>query len=580
MDTPKEALAHLFSKALHAAFAPLPKEAQDIPLEISKSTQEKFGHYQFNSAMRLAKPLGKPPRVIAEAIVNNLEKDHVIASVEIAGPGFINVTLTTAYLSSMVEAVSKNGPNPKQKQNEKIIVDFSSPNIAKELHVGHLRSTIIGDCLARLFEFQGYEVKRLNHMGDWGTQFGMLIAYIKEHAPDAFTGQKECLLSDLMNWYKAAKAKFDADPEFKMRSQAEVGKLQGGDPASLETWKAIVEISKRSYKEIYRLLDVRIEDRPESFYNPFLNDVVEELQKKGMVTESEGALCIFLDGFTGRDGEPLPLIVKKSDGAYNYATTDLAAIRHRLQEEKADRIIYVTDAGQASHFKMIFQAAVKAGWLDKKVRVDHVPFGLVLGLDGKKFKTRSGETEKLIDLILNAVAKAYEIIEERQRDMSEPEKKALATSLGVSCIKYADLSCHRTGDYTFSYDRMLKFEGNTASYLLYSFVRIQGIKRKIGEKADTILKTSKADIRHPSEVALGLHIARFNETLSQMAEDLLPNQLTEYLFELAEKFNAFFRDCRVEGSSEEASRLILVDASEKVLQAGLDILGIKTVDRM
>jgi len=570
MQNPKEKLVELFSNSLKKSFP----EGAPVPLEVVKSS---FGHYQFNSAMRLAKPLGKPPRAIAEALVEGIQKDSVIETLEIAGPGFINITVSAPYLSQIVDFIAHEGLR-EAKRPEKVVIDFSSPNIAKELHVGHLRSTIIGDSLARLLEFQGFDVLRLNHMGDWGTQFGMLIAYIKEKG---ILDLSKYTLSDLMSWYKASKMQFDADPEFKTRSQLEVGRLQGGDPESLRVWNAIVDISKKSYQEIYRLLDIKITDRPESFYNPLLKPIVEELKAKGITVESEGALCIFLDGFTGREGEALPLIIQKSDGAYNYATTDLAAIRHRLQEEKADRLIYVTDAGQANHFKMIFQAAEKAGWLNlKKTRVDHVPFGLVLGMDGKKFKTRSGETEKLLDLIETAISKAREIIDERQPEIDDEEKKALAETLGVACIKYADLSCHRVGDYTFSYDRMLKFEGNTASYLLYSYVRIQGIKRKIGDKADTIIKNSKADLRHPSEIALGLHLARFYETLDQVREDLLPNHLTEYLYELAEKFNAFFRDCRVEGSDEEASRLVLVEASRKVLEAGLSILGIKTVSKM
>lgn len=583
MQTPKEQLLENFSKALTHTFHPLPQEASSVPLEITKSTQDKFGHYQFNSAMRLSKPLGKPPRAIAEKIVENVSKDGVIEKMEIAGPGFVNITLLPSYLSSLVDAIARDEKAGigAPSSRERIIIDFSSPNIAKELHVGHLRSTIIGDCLARLFEFMGHDVVRLNHIGDWGTQFGMLIAFMKGDVPEAFQNPEGYALEDLMGWYKQAKAKFDNDEGFKITSQKEVGRLQGGDPSSLKAWEAICSISRQSYLEIYRLLDIQIEDRGESFYNPFLKDVVDELQKKGLVQESDGALCIFMKGFTNREGEPLPLIIQKTDGGYNYATTDLAAIRHRIRDEKAGRIIYVTDAGQGSHFKMIFQAAEEAGWLNpQKTRVDHVPFGLVLGPDGKKFKTRSGETEKLIDLITTAIEKAYSIVNERQPEMTEEEKRHLAEKLGVSSIKYADLSCHRAGDYTFSYDRMLRFEGNTASYLLYSFVRIQGIKKKVGKETEEILQGSKAMLNHPSEIALGLHLAQFGETLDQMANDLLPNQLTEYLYQLAEKFNAFFRDCRVEGSLEEGSRLTLIVATERVLKAGLHILGIGTVERM
>lgn len=583
MHTPKEELLNRFSSSLLRSFQPLPKEAESVPLEITKSTQDKFGHYQFNSAMRLSKPVAEPPRAIAEKISGNVECGSVIEKMEIAGPGFINITLSSSYLSSFVDVIARDvkAGIEKPAPSQRIVIDFSSPNIAKELHVGHLRSTIIGDCLARLFEFLGHDVLRLNHIGDWGTQFGMLIAYMKDTVPEAFQNPEGYSLEDLMGWYKKAKARFDEDEAFKTTSQKEVGRLQGGDLSSLKAWQAICNISKQSYLEIYRLLGIRIEDRGESFYNPFLKDVVEKLTQKGLVSESDGALCIFMKGFTNREGEPLPLIIQKTDGGYNYATTDLAAIRHRIEVERAERIIYVTDAGQSGHFKMIFQAAEEAGWLDpKKTRVDHVPFGLVLGPDGKKFKTRSGETERLIDLITTAIEKAYLIVSERQPEMTEEEKRSLAQKLGVSAIKYADLSCHRTGDYTFSYDRMLRFEGNTASYLLYSFVRIQGIKKKVGKDTEEILRGGKSALKHPSELALGLHLAQFGEVLDQMASDLLPNQLTEYLYQLAEKFNAFFRDCRVEGSPEESERLILVVATERVLKAGLKILGIDTVEKM
>lgn len=580
MDSPKAKLLELFSDGLKKAY-PQSQEGEAIPLEITRSTQDKFGHYQFNSAMRLGKVLGSQPRAIAEAIASAVDKGDIIESLSVAGPGFINITLTPKYLSTYANVISNADFLKSKKRGEKIIIDFSSPNIAKELHVGHLRSTIIGDSLARVFEFLGYDVLRLNHVGDWGTQFGMLIAYMKECAPEAFLDPSGYALEDLMAWYKASKAKFDADPEFKARAQKEVGQLQGGDPASLKAWAAIVAISRSSYQEIYRILDIRIEDRGESFYNPFLKSVVDELKGKGIVKESDGALCIFLDGFTNREGEPLPLIIQKSDGGYNYATTDLAAIRHRIMDEKADRIIYVTDAGQAGHFKMVFQAAEEAGWLDRKnTRVDHVPFGLVLGQDGKKFKTRSGDTERLMDLIDNAIEKARSIVDERQPEMSAEDKKGLASVLGISCIKYADLSSHRVSDYTFSYDRMLRFEGNTASYLLYSYVRMLGIKRKIGDRVQAVIKESQAELKEPSEIALGLHLAQFNEVLTQVSDDLLPNHLTEYLFELAEKFNAFFRDCRVEGTNEEGSRLVLLEASRKVLETGLHLLGIKTVEKM
>ena len=453
--------------------------------------------------------------------------------------------------------------------------------MAKELHVGHIRSTIIGDCLARLFEFLDQDVLRLNHIGDWGTQFGMLITYMKEHAPAVLAGKEPTELDSLMRWYRAAKKEFDASPDFKKRAQLQVVQLQAGEKEALHAWKIICEISRKGFQEIYDLMGVKIGERGESFYNPFLKDIVQELEQKGLIEISDGAKCIFLEGFQNREGQALPLMVQKSDGGYNYDTTDLAAIRYRIFVDKADRIIYVTDVGQSLHFQMVFAAAQKAGWLDPaKTEVDHVGFGLVLGADGKKFKTRSGDTEKLIDLLTEAVEKAREILKDRLPVAEPGEVEHLARVLGIGAVKYADLSCHRTKDYTFSYDRMLRFEGNTAVFLLYAYVRIMGIKRKTGADMNYVLSHFKIDVLHPSEIALALHIRRFGEIVEMVARDLLPNRLTDYLYELAEKFNAFFRDCRVEGSPEEGSRLVLCDLTARLLKQGLEILGLETVDRM
>lgn len=581
MKTPLKALEEKFQKAAHAAYPSLnDAEGAPPPLEVTASTQEKFGHYQFNSAMRLSKILKAPPREIAQKIIDRLDKGEIIETLEIAGPGFINITLSEGYLTKKVQEMA-NGSHlgvdlPEVRQ--RIIVDFSSPNIAKELHVGHLRSTIIGDCLARLFEFLGHDVLRLNHIGDWGTAFGMLIAYLKEEAPDVLTGDQKTDLSHLVAWYKAAKSRFDSDAAFKKRSQEEVSTLQGGDPTSLKAWEIICTISQNAYQEVYDLLDVKIQDRGESFYNPMLPGIVEELKKKGLLTLSDGAECIFLEGFKNREGEPLPFMVQKSDGGYNYATTDLAAMKQRTEEERADRIIIVTDAGQSTHFQMLKKAAEKAGLLNsEKVRFDHVPFGVVLGPDGKKFKTRSGETEKLIDLITNAIDRASTIIEERSPNIDGNERKRLANALGIGAIKYADLCCHRTSDYTFSYDRMLRFEGNTAAFILYSYVRIAGIKRKIGRE---IKEDAAISLKHPSELALGLHLTRFGEMLDQVATDLLPNRLTEYLYGLANAFNSFYRDCPVEGSEHQEARLLLSETAARTLKKGLHILGLETVERM
>lgn len=583
MDTLLDYLQKEASAAIDREFKGLGSEESQA--DVSVCAQEEFGHYQCNSALRLSKLVKLNPRVVAQKIVDGLASSikSACAKIEIAGPGFINFTLSAQFISQEVQKqlfdplLGARAP----KNIQKIIVDFSSPNIAKELHVGHLRSTIIGDAICRLFEFLGHDVLRLNHLGDWGTQFGMLITYMKQYAPKVLEGTEKTELASLMTWYRAAKKQFDEDPAFQMKSQQQVVKLQSGDLEAVRIWKLICDISRIGFQEIYDLLDVKIIDRGESFYNPFLKDVVEELERKGLVVTSDGAKCIFLEGFQNREGEMLPLMIQKSDGGYNYDTTDLAAIRHRIFNEKADRIIIVTDNGQALHFQMIFAAAEKAGWLDRnKVRVDHVGLGLVLGPDGKKFKTRSGETEKLIDLLLEAIEKAREILREKMPQTSEEEIEYLAKVIGIGAVKYSDLASLRTKDYTFSYERMLRFDGNTAVFLLYAYVRIHGIKRKVDVDIDQVIAEHRLNLNHPSEISLGIHVRRFGEVLEHFARELLPNRLADYLYELAEKFNGFYRDCRIEGALEQDSRLILCEATARILKQGLEILGLKTVARM
>lgn len=577
MQTAINLLKGKFKEAAHAAFPQL----GEVQIEMTQSTQDKFGHYQCNTAMKLTKELGQNPRAIAEQLIASFKRDSVVSSLEVAGPGFINLSLDPDFISGCVTEIATDPhlgieyPNPK----ERVIVEFSSPNTAKELHVGHLRSTIIGDSLARLFEFIGHDVLRLNHVGDWGTSFGMLIAYMKLHVPRVLTEEETTDLTHLVGWYKDSKKLFDQDPAFKKTSQLEVVKLQGGDPSSLKAWHVICEISRRAYQEIYDLLDVHIQERGESFYNKQLPAITQELEKNGVITVSDGAKCIFVDGFASRDGTTLPLIIQKSDGGFPYDATDMAAIKQRIFEEKADRIIYVVDAGQSTHFQMIFKAAEMAGWLNpQQTKVTHVPFGLVLGLDGKKFRTRAGDTERLIDLLNAAVDHADQLLMERSPEMEPNARRELARHLGISAVKYADLACNRISDYTFSYDRMLKFEGNTAAFLMYAYVRIAGIKRKVN--VDIQKLNAPIELKHPSELALGLHLIRFGETLESVAQDLLPNRLSEYLYTLAEKFNAFYRDCKVEGSPEQNSRLMLCEAVARTMKQGLHILGVETVEKM
>lgn len=550
---------------------------------IAESAKE-FGHYQCNNALSLGKALKKNPREIAQKMAEQIKKEApFLEKVEVAGPGFINMTFSKSFLIERLKQLLEDPKLlfPTAIKKERIIVEFSSPNIAKELHVGHLRSTIIGDSLARLFTFMGHDVLRLNHVGDWGTQFGMLISFLKENHPEALLENSKADLSALMHWYREAKKCFDEDINFQEKARRQVVELQRGEKTALTAWKCICAISQKGFQEIYDLLGVKITERGESFYNAALPGIVELFEKKNLVTISSGAKCIFLEGFKNPEGDPLPFIIQKSDGGYLYATTDLAALKQRLDEEKADRIIMVVDSGQSLHFSMLLAAAIKAGFFDpKEKRVEHVGFGVVLGEDGKKFKTRSGKTEKLIDLITESVVKARAILETKAVDFPEEEKEELARKLGIGSIKYADLANHRLRDYVFSYERMLKFEGNTAAFLLYSNVRMKGIIKKSAYNPEELIDKVAISLELPAEEELGLHLLKWADTLFSVAEDLLPSRLAEYLHTLAELFNAFFRDCPVIGSSEEKSRILLCEAASRVLKEGLTILGLETVERM
>lgn len=603
----KTALEKLFSEALSQAFP----ELSGAALEITVSNQPKLADYQCNSAMKLARQVKQNPKEFAavwcEEIKKNLSSQdasaHLVKSVEVAGPGFINIRLSEIALAKrlmLMLADAKLAVHAPALEKKRIVVEFSSPNTAKQMHVGHLRGTIIGDCLARVFEFLDADVLRLNHIGNWGTQFGMLIAYLKAEHPEVLDGSVSADLTELAAWYKASKKRFDENEVFKKRSQQEVVALQSGQAESLQAWEMICDISRKNYQEIYDLLGAKLVERGESFYNPFLSEIVRDLTQKGLVKISDGAKCIFLEGFVSREGEPLPMIIQKADGGYNYSSTDVAAMRYRVQHDRAERIIVLTDAGQSLHFQMIVKVAEKAGYMlnaaQHVVRFDHVTFGLVLGEDGKKIKTRAGDSEPLIGLIYVAIEEAEKVIKAREHHLTEAEQKKLAKVLGVNAIKYADLVCNRTGDYKFSYEKMLRFEGNTAAFLMYAYVRILSIKRKILSRSSAALmpchpepmpchserseESSNLVLLHPSEIQLGLHLARFDEVILQLAEELLPHRLCEYLYHLAEHFNAFFRDCRVEGSEEEASRLLLCELTEKVLWQGMNILGLNVVEKM
>ncbi len=588
MNATQEQLKVKFEQALVAAFG---AEYAGVDPILVTASNPKFGDYQANLALSLSKRQGLPPRAIAAAIVEKLDVSEICEPPDIAGPGFINLKLKTAYLEAQLNAIQLD-PRlgvPTTKTPLREIVDFSSPNIAKEMHVGHLRSTIIGDSIARILEFRGHDVLRLNHVGDWGTQFGMLIAYLRVVYPDALTTANALDIGDLVSFYRQAKQRFDEDEAFQEIARQEVVRLQAGAEDTIHAWKLLCEQSRREFQVIYDLLGVELIERGESFYNPLLPAVVEDLQQSGLLVENQGAKCVFLDGFTNREGDPLPLIVQKSDGGYNYSTTDLAAIRYRMQKDEAKRIIYVTDAGQANHFAQFFQVARKAGWIPDDVELVHVPFGLVLGEDGKKFKTRSGDTVRLRDLLDEAIARARKDVESRLQAEERTEKAEfihkVAQIVGISAVKYADLSQNRTSNYIFSYDKMLDLKGNTAPYMLYAYARVQGISRKGGINFEALGDNAKVILQHETEFTLAKSLLQLGEVISILEQDLLPNRLCEYLFQLSQKFNQFYdRNLGVPVLNAEeplrTSRLVLCDLTARTLKLGLSLLGIEVLERM
>ena len=584
--------------------------AQPLDPQLAPASKPEFGDFQANGALPLAKPLGQPPRQIAEAIVEQLAADPAFSELclepVIAGPGFINLTLRPERLTAEVAerladprlgvptAAQDAGGQPPAP----VIVDFSSPNIAKEMHVGHLRSTIIGDSLARVLEFRGHPVLRLNHVGDWGTQFGMLITHLKQVAPAALETADAVDLGDLVAFYRQAKARFDDDEAFQATAREEVVKLQGGDPLSLRAWGLLCDQSRREFQKIYDRLEIALSERGESFYNPYLQAVVDDLKAAGLLVVDDGAGCVFLEGVSGKDGQPLPLIVQKSDGGFNYATTDLAAIRYRFapvpQGDGAGRVIYVTDAGQASHFAGVFQVARRAGWIPEGASVEHVPFGLVQGEDGKKLKTRAGDTVRLRDLLDEAVERAEADLRRRLAEEERSEDQAfigqVATTVGLAAVKYADLSTNRITNYQFSFDRMLALTGNTAPYLLYAVVRIAGIARKGGDleaagstaAGDGAGASGGLSFSEPQEWALIRELLKLDGVIAEVEAELLPNRLCSYLFELSQVFNRFYDQVPVLKADQPArrSRLALCRLTADTLRLGLGLLGIPALERM
>lgn len=585
MTSLQEQLTQKFSQALVAAFG---SEFADTDPLVVPASNPKFGDYQCNVALPLAKKLKQKPREIAQQILDKVDVGGICLPPEIAGPGFINLAIAPEFLQAQLQLLQNDSrlgvrptPNP-----QRIIVDFSSPNIAKEMHVGHLRSTIIGDSIARILEFQGHDVLRLNHVGDWGTQFGMLIAYLREVHPEALTTANALDLGDLVSFYRQAKKRFDEDAEFKEISRQEVVNLQAGAEDSRRAWQLLCDQSRREFQKVYDRLDISLTERGESFYNPLLPGVVEELEEQGLLEEDAGAKCVFLEGFTNKNGNPLPLIVQKSDGGYNYATTDLASLRYRIEKDEAQRMIYLTDAGQVNHFTQVFQVAKRAGWLPETVEVVHVPFGLVLGEDGKKISTRAGDSIRLRDLLDEAISHARSDLEtrlqEEERRETEPFIANVAKTVGLSAVKYADLSQNRVSNYIFSYEKMLSLKGNTAPYLLYAYARVQSISREGDINFESLDADAQILLTEEAELVLGKHILQLGEVLAEVERELLPNRLCQYLFELAQKYSSFYENCPVLKSAEptRTSRLLLCDITARTLKLGLSLLGISVLERM
>ncbi|KAL7254189.1 hypothetical protein ACSBR1_008568 [Camellia fascicularis] len=570
----KQQLAKLFEASLRTT---VPDELDVEPLVAA--CNPRFGDYQCNNAMSLwTKIKGKGSEPIGKAIMNNLPKSEMVDKCSIAGPGFVNVVLSKDWIAKSIQKMLINGIetwSPKLTV-KRAVVDFSSPNIAKEMHVGHLRSTIIGDTLARMLEFSNVEVLRRNHVGDWGTQFGMLIEFLFEKFPNVEVVNDQAI-GDLEAFYKASKQRFDSDPGFKERAQQAVVSLQGGEEKYCKAWAQICEISRRGYQRVYQRLGIKIEEKGESFYNPYIPGVLEELDKKRLIEESEGARVIFIGG------KNIPLIVVKKDGGFNYASTDLAALWYRLNEEKAEWIIYVTDVGQREHFEMFFTAAKRAGWLpageNMYPKTNHVGSGLVLGEDGKRFRTRSTEVVRLVDLLDEAKSRCKAVLVERGKadEWTEEELDQTAEAVGYGAVKYADLKNNILTNYTFNFDQMLNDKGNTAVYLLYAHARICSIIRKSGKNIEELRKTGTIVLAHPDERALGLHLLQFAEIVEEACTNLLPNVLCEYLYNLSEFFTRFYSNCQVVGSTEETSRLLLCEATAVVMRKCFYLLGIVPV---
>ncbi len=573
MTDPAIDLQTLFHTALAEAFG---SEHAQLDPQLRSS---KHADFQANCALSLAKVLRRPPRDVANELLVKVPRNGIIDRAEVSGPGFLNLWLSPQYLSeSLARAFADLGLAPTENP-ETIVVDYSSPNVAKEMHVGHLRGTIIGDALCRVLEALGHHVVRQNHLGDWGTPFGMLI----EHLLDLGAAASEASMTDLNAFYQAARKKFDEDAAFAERARLRVVALQAGDLQTLELWKKLVGASLRYFHRVYELLGVTLQDEHvagESFYNPWLDEVVNGLIERNLAVTSDGAICMFLPGFVGREQQPLPLIIRKQDGGYGYAATDLTAVRHRTRTLGATRILYVVGAPQAQHLSMVFAAATSAGWLTAPARAEHVAFGAVLGADKKMLRTRAGETIRLVDLLNEAVHRAMVIVTEKNPSLPEAERASIARAVGIGAVKYADLSNDKVKDYVFDWDRMLAFDGNTAPYLQYAHARIRSIFRK-GEAA--MPRAAVFDIADPAEKSLALALLAFPTVVQDVGESLALHRICTYLYDLATTFSSFYENCPVLKAATPAqrdSRLGLCELTARVLECGLGLLGIEAPEKM
>jgi arginyl-tRNA synthetase len=573
MPSPSE----LIALRLRAAFATLDPDADPI------LRQSDHADFQANGALALAKRLGRNPVEVANEVIAAAVLEDCCEAVEVSGPGFINLVLSDRYIADAVAKTAADGRLgiPLTDKPSTVVVDYSAPNVAKEMHVGHLRGTVLGDALCRILEFSGHKVIRENHIGDWGTPFGMLIEHLLDVGEQEAIG--ELSVGDLTGFYQGARRSFDADEDFRDRARQRVVALQAGDPETLRLWHVLVEESIRYFDDVYAKLGVLLTDADvvgESAYNDALPALVADLDEKGLLVESEGALCVFPEGFVNREGEPFPLIIQKSDEGFGYAATDLAAIRDRVDRLAATRILYVVGAPQAQHLEMCFAVARMAGWLNDVVDVEHVAFGNVLGADHKMLRTRAGESVKLVELLDESVERAAVAIQERNQHLDEKTASDVARMLGIGAVKYADLSTERVRDYVFDFDRMLAFEGNTAPYLQYAHARIRSIFRR-GEFSPPTPGTA-VFIDSPYERELALSLLSFKDQLDSARDALSPNRLCAYLFELASTFTGFYENCPILRAEPEvqASRLLLADLCARVLEIGLGLLGIEAPDQM